>query len=263
MQKLALVKLGGSVVTFKDKALSANTQAIDDISHALARIEMPTIIIHGGGSFGHYFSVQYDMHTKAAPYDPHGVSIVHESMMALNQIIVNSMIKAGANPYSVSPSVFTRGHLVSADKVRQLLDMTRKSNVTPVTFGDVVYMGARKYSILSGDALMSLIAKVLKPSRVIFATNVDGIYRDMDTKEIVNELTTEANHFVEFSKIPGADVTGGMQRKVKEAFKIASMGMDVVLVNGLYPERIIQAAHGKIQKATVIRGRRPRQIARR
>ena len=33
------------------------------------------------------------MHTKPDDYDPHGISVVHESMIALNQIIVNSMIK--------------------------------------------------------------------------------------------------------------------------------------------------------------------------
>lgn len=254
--KLALVKLGGSVVTFKDRPLVANTGAIDGISGALTRLDMPVIVVHGGGSFGHHWSVQYDMHTKPAPYDPHGVAVVHESMVALNQTIVNSMIKAGANPYALAPAMFTAGHKAIAAKIRQLHEMT-KSNVIPVTFGDVVHIGGRKYSILSGDALMTIIAKVLKPSRVIFATNVDGIYRDMATKEIVRELKPGRGNSVEFSKVAGADVTGGMQRKVREAFKIASMGMDVVLVNGLYPERIAQAAHGKLQTTgTVVKGRK-------
>ncbi|AIF84317.1 putative archaeal kinase [Candidatus Nitrososphaera evergladensis SR1] len=254
MQKLALVKLGGSVITFKDKALTANTGAIDGISGALVQLDMPVIVVHGGGSFGHHWSVQYDMHTKPAPYDPHGVAVVHESMIALNQIIVNSMIKAGANPYAVAPCMFTTGHKAIAAKVRQLYEMAKANNVIPVTFGDVVHMGGRKYSILSGDALMSIIAKVLKPSRVIFATNVDGIYRDMKTRELVQELKSARRNGdpVEFSKTAGADVTGGMQRKVREAFKIASMGMDVVLVNGLYPERIVQAAHGEVQTGTVV-----------
>jgi isopentenyl phosphate kinase len=254
--KLALVKLGGSVVTFKDRPLVANTGAIDGISSALARLDMPVIVIHGGGSFGHHWSVQYDMHTKPAPYDPHGVAVVHESMVALNQTIVNSMIKTGANPYAIAPAMFTAGHKAIVAKIRQLHEMT-KSNVIPVTFGDVVHMGGKKYSILSGDALMTIIAKVLKPSRVIFATNVDGIYRDMTTKEIVRDLKPGRSNSVEFSKVAGADVTGGMQRKVREAFKIASMGMDVVLVNGLYPERIAQAAHGKLQTTgTVVKGRK-------
>jgi isopentenyl phosphate kinase len=255
--KLALVKLGGSVVTFKDRPLAANAGAIDGISGALAQLDMPVIVIHGGGSFGHHWSVQYDMHTKPAPYDPHGVAVVHESMVALNQTIVNSLIKAGANPYAIAPAMFTTGHKAIAAKIRQLHEMT-KSNVIPVTFGDVVHMEGRKYSILSGDVLMTIVSKVLKPSRVIFATNVDGIYRDMATKEIVKELKPgKGNNSVAFSKVAGADVTGGMQRKVREAFKIASMGMDVVLVNGLYPERIAQAAQGNLDVVgTVIKGRK-------
>lgn len=251
--KLVLVKLGGSVITFKDRPLAANTQAIDGISAMLAGLDMPTMIVHGGGSFGHHWSVQYDMHTKPAAYDPHGVAVVHESMVALNEIIVNSLIKAGANPYAVMPSAFTNGHDAIPAKIRQLHEMSK--TLTPVTFGDVVHMGGRKYSILSGDALMSIIAKVLKPSRVIFATNVDGIYRDMASREVIRELKPGRGDPIEFSKAKGADVTGGMQRKVREAFKIASMGMDVVLVNGLYPERIAGAARGKAE-GTIIRGRR-------
>jgi isopentenyl phosphate kinase len=261
MRKLALVKLGGSVITFKDRPLAANTAAIDGISRALARLDIPLIVVHGGGSFGHHWSVQYDMHTKPAPYDPHGVAVVHESMVALNQIVVNSIINAGANPYAVAPTMFTTGHKAISAKVKQLYEMTGKSNVMPVTFGDVVYMGdgSRKYSILSGDALMSIISKILMPSRVIFVTNVDGIYRDMEKKEVVGSLIPGKNGSrdpIKFSKGSGvADVTGGMQRKLREAFKIASMGMDVMLVNGLYPDRIVEAAQGKVPVGTIIKGR--------
>jgi isopentenyl phosphate kinase (EC 2.7.4.-) len=30
----------------------------------LKKIKEPIIIVHGGGSYGHYWSVKYDMHTK-------------------------------------------------------------------------------------------------------------------------------------------------------------------------------------------------------
>ena len=50
------------------------------------------------------------MHTKSANYDVHGVSVVHESMIALNEIIINSMIKMGLNPYGMLPSALTTGH---------------------------------------------------------------------------------------------------------------------------------------------------------
>jgi isopentenyl phosphate kinase len=86
---LILIKLGGSVITFKEKPLAANFEAIRSISYALASVKIPIILIHGGGSFGHYWSVKYNMHSKPDQYDSHGISIVHESMIALNQIIVN------------------------------------------------------------------------------------------------------------------------------------------------------------------------------
>jgi isopentenyl phosphate kinase len=258
MQNLILIKLGGSVVTFKDRPLSANTEAIEKISQSLARIGIPAIIVHGGGSFGHHWSVQFDMHTKPSRYDPQGVAVVHESMIALNQIIVNSMIKQGLNPYGLQPSVFTTAHRPIIAKIRNLLQMA-KSNVLPVTFGDVVHYGGAQYSILSGDALMTILARALKPSRVIFATNVDGIYGDLATRALVSEIDAGTkSKSIKVSAGGVADVTGGMQRKITEAFKIASSGMEVMMVNGLHPDRIVDAAMGKPTVGSLVKKRRSR-----
>jgi isopentenyl phosphate kinase len=179
------------------------------------------------------------MHTKPANYDFHGVSIVHESMIALNQIIVNSMMGMGLNPYGMPPSALTTGHKPMLARIRHVYAMAQ-SKVIPVTFGDIVYVGGTKYSILSGDALMTILAKALRPLRIIFATNVDGV---------------DKSKSIEYFKA-GTDATGGMQRKVTEAFKIASHGMDVVIINGLIPERITEAAKGTVKVGTVVKGRK-------
>ena len=256
LRTLALVKLGGSVVTFKDKPLTANIDAIDGISRVLAHLGVPVIIVHGGGSFGHYWSVKYSMHTKSANYDAHGVSMVHESMISLNQIVVNSMMRVGLNPYAMPPLAFMAGHKPIVAKIKQIYTMA-KSKIMPVTFGDVMHTGGAKYSILSGDALMTILAKVLQPLRIIFTTNVDGIYKDMASRELVSEIKVRGNRkSIEFFKGSGNDVTGGMHRKVTEAFKIASHGMDVVMINGLMPERIMEAVEGTLKIGTVVKGRK-------
>jgi isopentenyl phosphate kinase len=256
LQRLALIKLGGSVVTFKERPLAANIGAIESISRALTQLEIPIIVVHGGGSFGHYWSIKYDMHTKPANYDVHGVSIVHESMIALNQIIVNSMIRAGLSPYGIPPSALTTGHKPLVAKIKQIYSMAQ-SKLIPVTFGDIVYVEGAKYSILSGDALMTILAKVLRPLRIIFATNVDGIYKDSISKEIVREIQVVSDRkSIEFFKTSGIDATGGMQRKVTEAFKIAANGMDVLMINGLIPERILETAQGTLKVGTVVKGRK-------
>src|SRR3712207_7733100 len=70
---------------------------------------------------------------------------------------------------------------------------------------------------------MTILARVLRPLRIIFATNVDGIYKDRASRELVNEIQVEdKRRSIEFFKASDIDATGGMQRKVTEAFKIAS-----------------------------------------
>ena len=251
-RNLILIKLGGSVITFKEKPLAANFEAIRRISYVLASIKTPIILIHGGGSFGHYWSVKYNMHSKPDQYDSHGVSIVHESMIALNQIIVDSMVKVGMNPYTVIPSMFIYDSKPIIKKIKELKSIV-ESSVIPITFGDVIYVENKMYSILSGDVLMSLLSKFLRPSKVIFTLNVDGIYKDMRKREILKELKN--NNSVRVSKVM-QDVTGGMRRKVAEALKISDIGIDVMMVNGLKPERIINAITGIGFEGTLVEGKR-------
>ena len=250
-RNLVLIKLGGSVITFKEKPLAANFEAINNISRMLASLKIPLIVVHGGGSFGHYLSIKYDIHTRPDQYHPHGVSVVHESMIALNQIIVDSMISVGMNPYAIMPSIFTLDHRPIARKIRELQYFT-EDNIIPITFGDVVHVKNRMYSIISGDELMSILSKILRPSKVIFTLNVDGIYKDMNKKEVLKELNNN-NNSINFSTVV-QDVTGGMRRKVVEALKICGTGIDVLMVNGLKPERVANAITGTDFEGTMLKG---------
>ena len=87
-QEVVLIKLGGSVITHKEKPMSVNNISIDRILKALASVKVPIILINGGGSFGHYWSTKYNMHSKPEKYSSEGIAIVHESMISLNHIIV-------------------------------------------------------------------------------------------------------------------------------------------------------------------------------
>jgi isopentenyl phosphate kinase len=248
--ELALIKLGGSVVTFKEKPLTANLEAINNLTRVIARLNIPLIIVHGGGSFGHYWSVKYDMHTKPDDYDPYGISIVHESMVHLNQIIVKFMIRERINAYSFMPSTFMSGQRPITSKINELQSIAQ-NGIMPVTFGDIVHIKKTKYSVLSGDVIMTILARALHPSKVLFTLNVDGIYKNIKTKEVIKEIVNR-NRSIELSTVE-ADVTGGMRRKVIEAFKIARSGIDVLMINGLKPERIIDAISGSDFEGTTIK----------
>jgi len=247
---MILIKLGGSIITNKEKSLSPRKKSIDKIVRALKKIDEPIIVVHGGGSYGHYWSVKYNMHTKPANYNTHGVSVVKNSMVELNKIILDSFLKNRLNPYCLPPTDFIFGNKPIIKKVKEI-EKIAKSNLVPVTFGDALWFGKKKSYILSGDRIMSILAKILKPRLCVFVLDVDGLYSDPKTKKLIHELKREKPLILKSSK----DVTGGMKRKVDEATKISKNGMNAFFVNGNKPERIVDAVKRKKFHGTLFKGR--------
>ena len=245
---MILIKLGGSIITNKEKPLSPRISTIDKISKQLKKIKEPIILVHGGGSFGHYWSVKYDMHTNPAKYSIHGVSIVKNSMMQLDKIILDSLIKNKLNPYCLPSTDFMMGNKPITKKVKEISKIAQ-SGFIPVSYGDALFYGTKKSYILSGDKIMSILAKILRPRLSIFVLNVDGLYSDFKTKKLIRKMDGDQ---VSIEDIP-MDVTGGMKRKVEEAARISKMKLDVFFVNGNKPERIVNATKGKFE-GTMFRG---------
>lgn len=247
---MILIKLGGSIITNKERPLSPRIATVQKIAQQLKKIKEPLAIVHGGGSFGHYWSVKYDMHTKPANYDLHGVSVVKNSMVELNKIVLDCLERAGLNPYCLPPTDFMSGNKPISSKIRQVKRISQ-AGLIPVTFGDALWFAGRKSYILSGDKIMSLFAKVLRPRLCVFVLNVDGLYSDLKTKELIYEMK---GNKVSVDEIP-MDVTGGMKRKIQEAAAISKMGLNVFFVNGNKPQRIVDAVQKAKFEGTLFRGR--------
>ena len=246
---MILIKLGGSIITNKEKPLTANRLAIRRITSSLRKIKEPLIVVHGGGSYGHYWSVKYDMHTKPSKYSIKGVSVVKNSMVELNRIILQSFLESNLTPYCLPPSDF-----MFADKpiMKKVKEFSKIANIglIPISYGDVMWFGRNKFYILSGDKIMGILSKILKPRLAIFVTNVDGIYSDMKTKRLIGNITIEKPTMTEVVM----DVTGGMSRKIKEAVNISRNGTKVFFVNGNVPKRIVNAISGKGFEGTIFKG---------
>tara|TARA_B100000959_G_scaffold287367_1_gene371488 strand:+ start:8786 stop:9538 length:753 start_codon:yes stop_codon:yes gene_type:complete len=248
---MILIKLGGSIITNKEKPLSARRKTIEKLAKSLKKIDEPIIIVHGGGSYGHYWSVKYDMHTKEKKYDLRGVAIVKNSMIELNKIILDLFLKNKLSPYCLPPTDFMTGNKPIQKKIKEITKIA-KSGLVPVTYGDALWFGQKKTYILSGDKIMTHLAKTLKPRLVIFALNEDGLYSDLRSKKLIYELKGEQPSISE-NKM---DVTGGMARKVEEATKISKMGMNVFFVNGNKSERIVKAVKNRKFEGTLFRGKK-------
>ena len=245
---MILIKLGGSIITNKEKPLSARRKTIDNILNQIKRIREPKILVHGGGSYGHYWSVKYDMHTKPAKYDMRGVSIVKNSMIDLNKIILDSAVKNRINAYCLPPTDFMNGNKPIKNKILTINEIA-KSGLTPVTYGDALWFGKKKSYILSGDIIMTVIGKILKPRLSVFVLDVDGVYSNTKSKKLIHDFKKE-KPVISKNKI---DVTGGMTRKITEATNMSKSGLKVFFVNGYIPKRILDAVSGKYFEGTIFR----------
>ncbi len=250
---LIIIKLGGSVITFKEKPLSPNYQAIEKMANIIKELKKryKIIIVHGGGSFGHYWSVKYDMHTQPFTYQDEGVIRVRESMIKLNHIVVEKFISNELKPFCIHASSFVFNNLPCKERVLDMMEMIQNNNIIPITYGDVVHTSKGNFSILSGDTLMNILSVNLNPRFSIFTTNVDGIYGTLENGNLLSniilnknkELLNAMDNRIEFSDM-SFDVTGGMKRKISESINIVQSGIPVYLINGFYPERMIDIING-------------------
>ena len=197
---MILLKMGGSVITDKSRPLAASRDKIAAMAKAVARIKEPVIIVHGGGSFGHYWSVKYDMHSAVGEYDTEGVSEVKNSMVQLDMIILEELRKSKVKPYVIAPSGFMSDTTTSPVKSRimSVKHIAETSDMTPVTYGDALHCKKRDGGtwtyILSGDRIMSHMARILSPRLCIFALGEDGLYENMETKKIIKRIEPDMLH---------------------------------------------------------------------
>ena len=247
-RRMILIKLGGSIITNKEKAQSARRKTIDNILKQIKKINEPIILVHGGGSYGHYWSVKYDMHTKPARYSLKGLSVVKNSMIELDKISLDITAKNKLNTYSIPPTDFMNGNKPIRNKIQKIGEIA-KSGLVPVTYGDALWYGQKKSYILSGDVIMTIIGKILKPRLSIFVLDVHGVYSNTKSKKLIRDFKKEKTT-ISKNKM---DVTGGMTRKITEATKMSKSGLKVFFVNGNKPQRIVDAASGKKFEGTLFR----------
>lgn len=249
---MIIIKLGGSVITLKNQPLTPNLKAIQNLSYAISQSKVNVVIVHGGGSFGHYYANKYGITTESKWYSAEGISKTKLAMLKLHMYILEALEHYNLYPYSIPPITFL--HNGEADeRKRDFLKSLIEINITPVTFGDIILTN-NGFQVISGDTLVRILAELLHPNCAIFTMDVDGVYQRMDSPDtLIPIIDAEKDLEINLLKAP-FDVTGGMKLKLAEALKISSLGINVYFVNGLKIEQVIKALKGESFIGTIIKG---------
>ncbi|MEK7617502.1 MAG: isopentenyl phosphate kinase [Patescibacteria group bacterium] len=252
-KKLLVIKLGGSVITIKDApAAKANLKVIKrlakEIKAVLDQDKYKIILVHGVGSFAHGLVKKYNLH-QGIKTDRQIVASdqVKRQISRLNSIIVKHLLGAKIRAVGLIPHTFivqSKGRLKNIDM--EIINAYLNNNQIPVLFGDLVLDDKWGCSVLSGDTIVCHLAKILKAWRVIFLSDVDGIFDSDPKKNPEAKLISEVNNSNIKQVLKGLspsgrdDVSGEMIGKISEIQKYLKR-VPVLITNGLKADNLVQA----------------------
>lgn len=265
MMELALIKLGGSLITDKDRPYTAKPEIIQQLAREVSAIALQNphlklIIGNGAGSFGHQSAKKYNtINGISTDVDKFGFCLVHQDAIDLNRLIAKAFLQAGLPVISLPP--VTMGVTENKKPIKfnySIIENTLAAGLIPLVFGDVVVDKIIGGTILSTDTLLAELAKYfyIKENlrvQLINVGNYPGVY-DKDG-QVISEITpANYSHIKDFlGESKSIDVTGGMLRKVEEFLAIANLGIDCWIIDGNVPGNLANAVLGKSALGTLIK----------
>jgi isopentenyl phosphate kinase len=247
-----VVKLGGSLITRKREVEKARPKVLTRLATEVAEARRPVVILHGAGSFGHPGARRFGLagppeSPKALAARTRGASIVAGEVRRLHLLVLRALVDAGVTAWSVPANVLAenRAGILTRLETGPFASALEQGRV-PVSFGDVVPDAMWGSSILSADSIAVELARALHASRVVFASDVPGVYTGpvRKGKKVVAELSAETVGGLMPSKRT-ADVTRGIRGKAEAMLAIADAGVDAVLISGLSDGALSRAIRGE------------------
>lgn len=242
------LKLGGSLITDKRQAETARTDVLVQLATEVAQVrrrrpDLPLILGHGSGSFGHVVGRRYGVRqgvTTAQGW--YGFAATAHAAARLNRLVTGALLDAGLPAWSIQPGAALRccdGRVT--DGPAESVQMALERGLLPVLFGDVALDSVRGGTIASTEEIFAWLATLIPPARMVLAGEVDGVYtadpqQDPSARRIPvigPQMNPETAALLGGSH--GVDVTGGMAAKVAEARQMVRRhpGLEIIICSGL------------------------------
>ena len=260
---ITLLKLGGSLITDKNKAHTARTDVIRRLGNEIFSVwkkePFPLILGHGSGSFGHIPAKKYGTRSGVRTASEWaGFAEVHAEATALNRIVTDTLRETGLPVISIVPmdSVRSSDGLVSSWDTAVIRKCIGEGLI-PLIFGDTVFDSIRGGTILSTEDLFVHLCKTLpEPPRILLAGLEAGVWADYPENTrlipVIRANRSDDDASIKGSEFP--DVTGGMQEKVhlmKELIRSGQAG-SAVIFSGAAEGELIQVLNNKTAGTRII-----------
>lgn len=261
-----LLKVGGSCISDKtllNKALKSqspedikatldiNLKRIDQIAAEIGdaySIMNKMIILTGVGSPGHFTVLKHKLHKGNSGELEQHLGLL-EAQIAVNRLrhsILESFLRHKIPAFQAYAS-----SMYESDKMRVIRGDTGNikrflaSGLVPVISGDMVPDVTMGYSVLSGDQILADLAEKFNPKKIVYGSDVDGIF-DSDPKispdaKLIPEISKDKIEEI-IEEISGDDASGQMRGKLIEIKNLLDTGFKDIIILNLTKKGILQKA---------------------
>lgn len=249
-----VLKIGGSVVARAGQYFAYDQANVRALGDALRTFPGPVVVAHGLGNFGRAYVPCYI--DGALPASEALLARrIQRQLTELHDLVVTDLREAGVPVRGfAAESLFALhdGRIVAA--ALDLVEHYLRSGAVPVLYGGTVWDDGGRFTILSSDLIVAHLAGALQATRMVWATDVDGVL-DEAQHQVIDQLSEANLERMWRQDYDRTDATGGMTSKVNVALGLARRGCTSVFVNGFHPDRVVAALSAEPVPGTVIHAR--------
>lgn len=261
MRDLIVLKLGGSVVTDKEgREAVVRVRLVKRLAREVAEVCFPRagrgrpphlVILYGGGSFGHPLAHKYRLSGRKLSKETFaGAGRTISAMRKLGTRLADMFLDAGVPTVPLQTSSFVeqrREKIVIKDY--SFIETILECGGVPLLGGDVVIADRRQTAIASADTLASALAKHFHSRKLLFATDVGGVYKRYPPQvgekplPVIHRETLRGMTLSRSSSSRAHDVTGAMAGKLRALLSLRNC--EVIVFSGLIPGVLASVLRGE------------------
>jgi len=267
-KELTVLKLGGALITDKSNPYSFRADVVSSAAREIREcmdegLIESLVLVQGVGSFGHPPVLKYKLHKGfSGPEQLIQLSWTQAKVSELRTLIVNALIEAGIPVCLMYPS-----SMMLAEKTRiseYFLDALKgffELGMVPLIGGDILIDSVMGFSVCSGDPMMTLIAREFGAKRLVYASDVSGIF-DSDPKvnpkaELFDriDLSDLVEAIEKMGKAGVEDASGAMQGKVASIEPVTDLikkGLEVSILSMMQYGSLKTLLNGDTSNSTQI-----------
>ena len=207
-----VLKVGGAAVSNKTTGEYFGEEVARRLARELRR-DIKFVIVQGAGYIGHQIAIERRIsrlndNQEAWAYLRY--KIAESAMVTLRELVSNQF---PAIYLPVNTMVRTRDGRIYKSDYSAIVEYLDRGFI-PFTHSDGPIDTERGLSVLSGDAIVSDIARSIGARMAVYCSDIDGI--EMEDGSIVSRIDNLDTAGIRFRK-SGADVSGGIANKIAEA----------------------------------------------